>query len=135
MRAVTGALAAAVLAAGVTYQQGRQPTYALMGASFAADTPVGEARATMHAPQAGTLTQLHWEIGAAGTNGDGASFTLTVTVAGVAQCSASIACAATGDGVQACDAEFAEGDDVHVNVTTSDCATLPRFVSSAVWRW
>ena len=135
MRSVTLAVAATVLAAGAAYHQGRQPTHSLMGASFEAGTPVGETRATMHAPQAGTLTQLHWEIAAAGSNGGGSTFTLAVTVEGVTQCSIAVACTTTGSGTQACDASFAEGDDVHVAVIASDCATLPRFVMSTAWRW
>lgn len=136
MRTVILSAAVAGLVAGsIGGGSGRPPAYALMGASFEAGTPAGEARGTMRAPKAGTLTELHWEIGAAGTNGGGSTFTLAVTVEGVAQCSASIACTATGSGAQACAASFAEGEDVHVAVTASDCATLPRFVSSATWVW
>jgi hypothetical protein len=126
---------AAVLMAGGSGSSPATQTYALMGASFAPDTLVGETRATMRAPQAGTLTELHWEIGAAGTDGAGSTFTLAITVEGLEQCSVSIACTATGGGVQACTAGFAEGNDIHIAVTESSCATIPRFVSSATWRW
>jgi hypothetical protein len=126
---------AVVLSAGGGGSAPAPVAYAFMGASFAADTPTDEPRGTLRAPQAGTLTELHWEVGIAGTDGGGSTFTLSVTVQGVAQCSASIACTATGEGSQACSASFASGDDIHIAVTASGCTTLPRFVTSATWRW
>lgn len=127
---------AAVLAAGGSGSSPPRPTYGRLSGEFAPDTPPLKPKDTELAPAAGMVTRLHWEASAAGTdNGEGPdAFTLAVTADGTPICSATIACTTTGDGSATCEGAFVADQDLHLEVTASDCATLPEFVSSATWR-
>lgn len=127
---------AVVLAVGASGSSPAPGQYLVMGAEVSAATPVGQPRATTEAPASGTVTRLHWEILAAGTNGAGSTFTLAVTADDVVICSASIACTAVGSGTATCTGAFTEGQDLHVEVTASSCAAggLPSLMASTTMR-
>lgn len=127
---------AVVLGAGGTGSSPPRAVYGFMGGDFTASTAVAAPRATLLAPAPGTLTRLHWEATAAGTDdGEGPdSFTLAVTVDGIASCSATIDCTTTSGGTATCSGEFTSDQDLHLEVTASACATLPAFVAGATWR-
>src|SRR5687767_275567 len=125
---------AVLLAAGASGSAPAPAVYGTMGAEFSATTPVGTPRATLLAPTDGTVTRLHWESTAAGTNGGGSTFTLAVTADDTPACSATIACTLVGDGDTTCTSTFTAEQDLHIKVTASDCTTLPALLTSATWR-
>lgn len=127
---------AAVLSAGASGSSPPPASPASMGADFY-DWAAAQPKGTLEAPRGGTLARLHREINVAGTDDNAGpdSYTLAVTVNGQAACSEVILCTATGSATTACEASFSAGDDIHIEVTAEDCATLPKFVASAQWIW
>lgn len=126
----------AVLAAGASGSSPPPTSPGTMGADFH-DWAAGHPKGTLEAPRGGTLERLHRELNVAGTDdGEGPdSYTLAVTVNGQVACSVVILCTATGSATTACSGSFAAGDDIHIEVTTESCGTLPKFVASAQWVW
>lgn len=128
MRSALAFLVGATLAAGVSGGAGRPSMYAPLGADFTAGVEVAKPKGTAVAPSPGTLTALHWETNTAGV-GAGV-FTLAAEVNGATVCSLELDCITAASENTACAAEFATGDDVHVTITASSCATLPLGVAS-----
>lgn len=113
---------------GISIGQPAPRAYSALGADFTAGVEVAKPKGTAVAPSPGTITALHWETNTAGV-GAGV-FTLAAEVNGVAVCSLELDCITAASEDTACAAEFATGDDVHVTITASSCATLPLGVAS-----
>lgn len=132
-------IAALLLSAGpgARFSPGPPVSYGRLSGAFTASTAVGEPTDTDLVLAAGTVMRLHWEATTAGTdNGEGPdSLTLAVTADGTPICSTSISCTTTGDGSASCSGAFTADQDLHLEVTASDCATLPALLVGATWIW